>query len=122
MSLSARPKCVNEGIRDMSASVELPVQTEARGRPSRHRKQTIGWIWERHVWPIGFFLLYFTFSLLRHHELLTGGFDLGIFDQAVRSYAGFHGPIADIKGVGFNLFGDHVHPIIALLVPFYWLH
>ncbi|MCW2901837.1 MAG: rane protein [Streptosporangiaceae bacterium] len=51
----------------------------------------------------------------------TAGYDLGIFDQAVRAYAGLSAPIVPIKGPGFNLLGDHFHPILVVLVPLYWL-
>ncbi|WP_235960196.1 DUF2079 domain-containing protein [Actinomadura macrotermitis] len=51
----------------------------------------------------------------------TAGYDLGIFDQAVRSYAHLQMPVVPLKGPGFNLLGDHFHPVIALLAPLYWL-
>ncbi len=51
--------------------------------------------------------------------MLTSGFDLGIFDQAVRAYAHGQLPVTPLKGVGFDLLGDHFSPIIALLAPFY---
>lgn len=65
--------------------------------------------------------VYTTYSLVRHARVETAGYDLGIFDQAVRSYAGLHAPIVSIKQPGFNLLGDHFHPILVLLVPLYWL-
>ncbi len=68
-----------------------------------------------------FFLAYAVFSLLLNHNLITGGFDLGIFDQAVRNYAHFHAPIADIKALHFNILGDHFSPALAALSPFYWI-
>jgi uncharacterized membrane protein len=72
-------------------------------------------------WSGALFLLYAAFSLAQHHRLGTGGYDLGIFTQAVRSYAEFGAPRSDIKGWSFNLYGDHFHPILVLLVPAYWL-
>ncbi|MBA3489278.1 MAG: DUF2079 domain-containing protein, partial [Longispora sp.] len=30
-------------------------------------------------------------------------------------------PVSELKGPEFNLLGDHFHPILALLAPFYWL-
>src|SRR5262249_12096945 len=51
--------------------------------------------------------------------------DLVIFDQAVRSYAHGHLPVAIVKGVhngfgpGFSVMGDHVSPILVLLAPLY---
>jgi uncharacterized membrane protein len=66
-------------------------------------------------------VIYAFYSVQRHERLGSAGFDLGIFDQAIRSYSHLHGPIAPLKGPGFNLLGDHFHPIIATLTPFYWL-
>lgn len=51
----------------------------------------------------------------------TTGFDLGIFDQAVRAYSHFKAPMVPLKGPGYNIFGDHFHPIIAVFAPFYWI-
>lgn len=59
--------------------------------------------------------------------LRIGGFDLGIFDQAVREYSHFHLPRSPIKNYhhefppGFSLLGDHFSPILALLAPLYWV-
>ncbi len=68
-----------------------------------------------------FAALYLTHSFLRFRNFEARGYDLGIFDQAVRRYAQFDAPIVPIKGDGFHLLGDHFHPIIALLAPLYWL-
>ncbi|WP_189308199.1 DUF2079 domain-containing protein [Streptomyces albospinus] len=51
----------------------------------------------------------------------TTGFDLGIFEQAVRSYAHGHLPVSELKGPGFPLLGDHFSPVLATLAPFYRL-
>ncbi|WP_343900722.1 DUF2079 domain-containing protein [Arthrobacter rhombi] len=66
-------------------------------------------------------VLYVAHSLLRYRNYEAKGYDLGIFDQAVRQYALFKAPIVPIKGVDFNLLGDHFHPIIALFAPLYWI-
>lgn len=68
-----------------------------------------------------FALLYAVISLLRAAHLGTAAFDLGIFDQAVRSYAHLNAPMTPLKGPGFNLLGDHFSPILAVLAPLYWL-
>ncbi|WP_245829887.1 DUF2079 domain-containing protein [Micrococcus lylae] len=68
-----------------------------------------------------FAALYVTHSFLRFAAYEAKGYDLGIFDQAVRQYAMFKAPIVPVKGVDFNLLGDHFHPILALLAPFYWI-
>ncbi|MFH8347607.1 DUF2079 domain-containing protein [Streptomyces sp. NPDC018045] len=61
------------------------------------------------------------------HTASLGGFDLGIFDQGIRSYAHFELPHSAIKNVHhefpptFSLLGDHFSPILALLAPLYWV-
>ncbi|PFG19121.1 DUF2079 domain-containing protein [Serinibacter salmoneus] len=48
--------------------------------------------------------------------------DLGIFTQLMRAYAELRSPIVPIKGEGFMLLGDHFHPLLVVLAPFYALH
>ncbi|MFE9424943.1 DUF2079 domain-containing protein [Kitasatospora sp. NPDC006697] len=60
-------------------------------------------------------------SLPRHRRMETTGFDLGIFEQAVRGYAAGRPPVATLKGAGFDLLGDHFSPALAVLAPFYRL-
>ncbi|HEY2042766.1 MAG TPA: DUF2079 domain-containing protein [Jatrophihabitans sp.] len=67
------------------------------------------------------FGVYTLFALLGHRQFNTAGYDLGIFDQAVRQYAHFHAPMVALKGPGYNIFGDHFHPIIAVAAPLYWI-
>jgi uncharacterized membrane protein len=72
-------------------------------------------------WSVGVmaFAWYAAFSLnaaARH----LGGFDLAIFDQAIAKLAHFQAPVSDIKG--FDLFGDHFHPIIVIVAPFYRIY
>lgn len=66
-------------------------------------------------------LVYLAHSLLRFRNFEAKGYDLGIFDQAVRQYSLFKAPIVPIKGEDFHLLGDHFHPIIAAFAPLYWL-
>jgi hypothetical protein len=68
-----------------------------------------------------FFVLYAALSIQRHRQMLTAGFDLGIFEQAVSAYAHGHAPIVPLKGPGVDLLGDHFSPIVATLAPFYRL-
>ncbi|GGL06884.1 DUF2079 domain-containing protein [Planomonospora parontospora] len=55
-------------------------------------------------------------------------FDLVIFDQAVRGYAGLGPPTAPAVGVNYGLgmdflqLADHFSPILAVLAPLYWIH
>ncbi|WP_351226138.1 DUF2079 domain-containing protein [Streptomyces sp. NPDC002133] len=72
-------------------------------------------------WAAGLFLLYATVAVRRHLLLRTTGYDLGIFEQAVRAYAQLRAPVVPLRGEGFNLLGDHFHPLIAVLAPLYRL-
>jgi uncharacterized membrane protein len=65
------------------------------------------------------FAAYSAWSISRHERLRTGGYDLGIFEQAIRGYAHLSSPVATLKGPGFNLLGDHFHPILIVIAPFY---
>ncbi|MGW4160705.1 DUF2079 domain-containing protein [Streptomyces sp. NPDC004788] len=51
----------------------------------------------------------------------TTGYDLGIFEQAVRAYAELRAPVVPLRGEGFDLLGDHFHPLLAVLAPLYRL-
>ncbi|MEU9705965.1 DUF2079 domain-containing protein [Streptomyces sp. NPDC047981] len=73
------------------------------------------------------FLVCFALGLQSWTALRVTGFDLGIFDQAVRAYAHFELPRSPIKSVhhefppDFTLLGDHFTPLLALLAPLYWV-
>ncbi|GIE77240.1 hypothetical protein Aph02nite_31900 [Actinoplanes philippinensis] len=62
---------------------------------------------------------YLLLSVLNHRRLHTTGFDLGIFEQAVRSYAEGGPGLVPLKGPGFPQLGDHFAPVLALLAPVY---
>ncbi|MFJ3926672.1 DUF2079 domain-containing protein [Streptomyces sp. NPDC090022] len=82
------------------------------------RAGTPWWLW---TLAGGLFLLYTALSWRTHDRLLSHSFDLGIFDQAVRSYAQGRLPVSEVKGPGFPVLGDHFSPVLALLAPLYWL-
>lgn len=63
---------------------------------------------------------YFVSLFTVYGQYLGSGYDLGLFDQAVRAYSRFQAPITPLKAPGFDLLGDHFHPILALLAPAYW--
>jgi uncharacterized membrane protein len=69
----------------------------------------------------GFATVYIVFALGLHARFQTHGFDLGIFEQAVRSYAHGQLPVSTIRDANLILFGDHFSPILALLAPIYLL-
>ncbi|MFC0622991.1 DUF2079 domain-containing protein [Kribbella deserti] len=68
-----------------------------------------------------FAIVYVVYSLGRHRAFATTGFDLGIFEQAVSNYAHGHWPTSNLREPGLNLLGDHFHPILIVLAPFYRL-
>ncbi|MDF9277203.1 DUF2079 domain-containing protein [Arthrobacter sp. EH-1B-1] len=65
--------------------------------------------------------LYTIFSVTQWNRFDTPSWDLGIFTQLAKAYAGFDAPIVPIKGHGFNLLGDHFHPLLVILGPVYAL-
>ncbi|MER6999812.1 DUF2079 domain-containing protein [Streptomyces sp. NPDC000410] len=79
---------------------------------------------------VAVFVLYTAFALRQHHRFETTGYDLGIFEQAVRAYAELRPPASEIRtasappgfsGEAYPLLGDHFHPILILLAPLYLL-
>ena len=63
--------------------------------------------------------VYLWISVGQYARLETPSWDLAIFTQLAKAYAGYSVPIVDIKGYGFNLLGDHFHPILIVLGPIY---
>lgn len=61
-------------------------------------------------------LLWMSVSLLRHGNLQSGSFDLGIFTNTIWNLTHGHGYLSSVKG-GINLFADHQSPIFWLLAP-----
>jgi uncharacterized membrane protein len=65
------------------------------------------------------FAVYVPISVFRYLRFDPTSWDLGIFTEYVKQYASLHAPVVDIRGAGINLLGDHFHPIVALIAPFY---
>jgi uncharacterized membrane protein len=65
-------------------------------------------------------VVYAVCSFVRFSHLGAGGFDLGIFDQAVWHYSQFQAPASSIKNLS-TLWGDHCSPILITIAPLYWL-
>ena len=63
--------------------------------------------------------LYISFSLAQWRTLSDPSWDLAIFTEAAQAYSRFEAPIVPIKGPGYNLLGDHFHPILMLLGPIF---
>lgn len=66
--------------------------------------------------------LWYSVVGLAHFHRFRSGIDLTIFGQAIKQYAALRAPVVLVKGQApFNLLGDHFHPILALIAPFYRL-
>jgi uncharacterized membrane protein len=88
-----------------------PEPRDAAGAP---RPDWVPWLI-----ALAVFAAYLPISLFRYLRLDPTSWDLGIFTEYVKQYADLHAPIVDIRGAGFNLLGDHFHPIVALIAPFF---
>ena len=61
--------------------------------------------------------VYTLYAHLQWIALITASWDLAIFAQLAKAYSTYSPPIVPLKGEGFNLLGDHFHPILVLLGP-----
>ncbi len=71
-----------------------------------------------------FSLIYAFWSVNKHNRFQTDAVDLAIFDQPLWHYSRFESPRSTIKYnqyPGEHILGDHFHPTLALLSPFYWI-
>lgn len=66
--------------------------------------------------------VYWLYAARQWATYTVPSWDLGIFTQVVRAYAELRSPIVPIKGDGFMILGDHFHPLLVVLAPFYALH
>jgi uncharacterized membrane protein len=108
----------------VSRSLTQPVATApvASGAVAGWWRRT--WVRPRvQAWVLAgvFFAAYCAVSVRRHQRFQSTGYDLGIFDQAIRAYAHGRLPVTPLKGPGFDLLGDHFHPLLAVFAPFYRL-
>ncbi len=71
------------------------------------------------IWLAILSVLYSLLSILRHIHFQSGGFDLGIYDQAIWQYAHFLFPYNTIKER--FILGDHLTLTLPLLAPLYWI-
>lgn len=104
-------------------SRRVDLLTTRRDSASERTEEPRPWARARgiRVLSTAFLLVYLVVSLSRYAQYLSTGYDLGIFDQAVRAYAHFRAPISAVKAPGFNVLGDHFSPILVLLAPLYWI-
>lgn len=70
-------------------------------------------------WVIFLAFAYATLSIVRHNRFESGGFDLGLYDQAVWQYSQFLWPYNTVKDR--FILGDHLTLTLPLLAPLYWL-
>jgi uncharacterized membrane protein len=84
--------------------------------PPSRRADRVPWLI-----ALAVFAAYATISLSRYLRLAPGSWDLGIFTEYVRQLAHLHAPVVNIRGVGFNLLGDHFQPIVGLIAPLFLL-
>jgi len=63
--------------------------------------------------------VYVLYSALQWRRFTVKSWDTGIFTQLAQDYSRLQAPLVSIKGDGFNLMGDHFHPILVLLGPVY---
>lgn len=71
------------------------------------------------LWLIVLTILYSSLSILRHNHFQSGGFDLGLYDQAVWQYSRFLSPYNTIKDR--FILGDHLALTLPLIGPLFWL-
>lgn len=71
------------------------------------------------LWVLLLAIAYATLSIFRHNRFESGGFDLGLYDQAVWQYSRFLYPYNTIKDR--FILGDHLTLTLPLLAPLFWL-
>ena len=62
---------------------------------------------------------YIVFAAWQWSQFAVKSWDLSIFAQLLDRYSQLQAPIVTVKGEGYNLLGDHFHPLLALLAPVY---
>lgn len=62
---------------------------------------------------------YIVYAAWQWSQFTVKSWDLSIFAQLLDNYARLQPPIVNIKGDGYNLLGDHFHPLLALIAPVY---
>lgn len=71
------------------------------------------------AWVVALSILYATLSVVRHNHFQSGGFDLGLYDQAVWQYSRFQYPYNTVKER--FILGDHLTLTLPLLAPLFWI-
>ena len=88
--------------------------------PRRHRARALVRTWALPT-AVGLLVaaLYTLYSFAQWRAYVVKSWDLGIFTQLAQRYASLEAPVVHIKGPGYNLLGDHFHPLLVLVGPVY---
>src|SRR5262249_6424082 len=100
-------------------AVAEPTHDVAEPAAGEPQKQATGP--DRIPWLIALavFAAYLPISVFRYLRFDPTSWDVGIFTEYVKQYAHLHAPVVHVRGAGVNLLGDHFHPIVALIAPFF---
>lgn len=71
------------------------------------------------VLAVATFVLYGLLAVNQWRQFISPSWDLAIFTQALQRYSRLEAPIVTVLGADFNILGDHFHPLLAILAPFY---
>jgi uncharacterized membrane protein len=118
--MSLAPDALNEVAAGRHRRPEAPVVARSRRwkkRTGKSRREPRDPVLMAVIGAV--FLVSCVLSLSRYLRVAPASWDLGIFTEAVHRYAHLQAPIVHIKGPGFDLLGDHFHPILALLGPLF---
>lgn len=111
-AVPAPPETPESGRRQLLPPWRVPPAFLLRWLRSRRQGTILAW-----SLAAAFFALYAALSVRDQQLMITGGYDLGLFDEVVRAYS--HGHMPNIALKGFDELGDHFSPIWVLAAPFY---
>src|ERR1700722_11499689 len=99
---------------DGGSAYRSRAQVQAQENPDQEQRDRLPWLIAGAV-----FLAYLMISLWRYLRFDPTSWDLGIFTEYVKQYGLLRAPIVDARTPGIDLLGDHFHPIVALIGPFF---
>jgi uncharacterized membrane protein len=133
-AIDSAPESVGTAVPgDTAVAAEASRSSGALGALAVTAGRLAFWRWTGHkrwvaVLTTLFALFYSVFSCVMYYTYRVATYDLGIFDQGIRSYAHFGAGISIAKGLhnfgvaDFSILGDHFSPIDILLAPLYWIY
>jgi uncharacterized membrane protein len=105
------------------ASEEISGPEDARQKavaePARERKEFDRVLILIFALMAAYVALFATLGLLKYANFRSSSIDNAIFNQVIWLMSRFKAPVSTIRGL--NIFGDHMEPVLILLVPLYWL-